>query len=109
MAKQHESFTAVARFANIVLMTGTLVASTIFLRFVSEGWLGLRPLAGPLDAVLYYVCPLALAVLLAASFRLPPVRKAQLALVGLSVTASLYGLELLLVEVFLLLMTSPGR
>jgi len=96
MPKQHEPFTAVARFANVVLATGTALASTIFLRFVYQGWSGLRTVAGPLDAVLYYVCPLSLVILLLASFKLRPDRKAQLALVGLSVTASLYGLELLL-------------
>ena len=99
---------AILRLANIVLATGSALALTIFLRFVYQGWSGLRAYAGPLDAVLYYVCPLALAVLLLASLRLrhsqSSARAGRCQRHGISVRA-----RTIVVEVFLTLMRPPGR
>ena len=101
MTKPDEIPPGAARLASFALATGSVFALAIFLYSCYHGWTGQRTDLGPLSVGLYYVAPLALAVFLLASLRLPPIRQAQLALICFSATTSVYGLELLVQSRFL--------
>ena len=79
---------------------GSTLALAIFLSVSYLGWTGQRAYVGGLNATLYYLCPLAVAVLLLASLRIATVWKVQLVLLCISTTVSVYGLELLLERYF---------
>lgn len=97
MTKQDRVLAKAAWFANFLLVGGGVIfLLALFYHLYDFAWTGRRQLTGSMGVVLYYVAPAVLAVFFFLSLRLTPGYKVNLALLSVSLAASLYGVELFL-------------
>ena len=86
-----------AKTANIVLVTGALLAALLSFYFIYYyEWTAQRQFATSVSRVIYLFIPIGLAGFLFASLRFKPSYKINIALFGISLAVSLLGIELFL-------------
>src|SRR5215813_2996147 len=97
MSKQEQYLAKAEKIANVVLGGAGVGSLLVFLYFFYHyTWSGQRQFDSSMGLILYYLVPAILTGLLLASLRLKPAKKINIALLGLSLTASLYTAELFL-------------
>lgn len=94
MTNPEQSLTRATHISNIILAAGSAASVLVFFYyFYYYSWTGARQFSNRIGILLYYVLPVGLAFLLFASLRLPRGHKINLAILCVSLTASLYGAE----------------
>lgn len=94
MKKQKQSPAKLTKLADAVLIVGGIFSLFVLSYFLYRYyWTGASQFSGSMGMMLYYVVPAGVAALLFASLRLRPAYKIALAILCLSLTASLYVAE----------------
>jgi hypothetical protein len=93
-----QSFGRLAKIANFILTVSGILCLMAFFYFIYDYvWMGHRYLATPAGILLHYALPAILAAGFFRSLRLDPLKRINLSLVMISIGASIYATNLLLV------------
>jgi PAS domain S-box-containing protein len=83
-----------AKLANVILSGGALFMIWVSFYYIYHyEWTQQRYFTNSITKLVYYVAPIAMAGILLAALRFKPTHKVNFALVGLSLVASLFGME----------------
>ena len=97
MTTEDQFLTKGAKLVNIGLTLGSALGMLTFLNFFYRySWTRERQFSRAIDVALYYVLPLGIALVLLASTKLKPGHRANILILGVSLTVSIYAAEFFL-------------